>query len=216
MLSAVASLERRADAMVVDRRDTMRVILNIRGRYMLASRRDEHGNRREYACRAVNMSTRALLVLAPVLGPVGERVIAYFGEFGTIDGAIIRVIDNGFVMSINASDTLRDKLAAQLAWIEDHRNHDVPDWRLHRRIVPRRPFSTLTLASGETYTCLVIDLSVSGAAVSADVMPPVGTPVAVGSVVGRVQRHFAEGFAVVFEEVQVMRTLQKRLMHAPV
>jgi hypothetical protein len=215
MLSAISSLERKADAMVVDRRDTMRVILNMAGRYMLSSRRDEQGNRREYACRAVNMSTRALLVLAPVLGPVGERVIAYFGEFGTIDGAIIRVMERGFVMSITASDALRDKIAAKLAWIEDHRTHDAPDWRSHRRIVPRRPFSTLTLASGETWTCLVIDLSVSGVAVSADVMPPLGTPVAVGSVVGRVQRHFAEGFAVAFEEVQVLRTLQKRLMQTP-
>lgn len=216
MLSAIASLERQADAVVIDRRDTMRVILNMGGRYMLASRRDSQGNRREYACRAADMSTRALLLLAPVLGPVGERVIAYFGEFGTIDGKIIRTFERGFVMSVEGSDILRDKIAAKLAWIEDHRNHDTPDVRGHKRIVPRRPISILTLANGATYTCLVIDLSISGAAVSADVMPPVGAAVAVGSVIGRVRRHFAEGFAIAFGEVQELRTLQKRLMRAPV
>lgn len=212
MLSAIASLERKADAAVIDRRESMRVILNMSGRYMLASRRDEQGNRREFACRAVNMSIRALLVLAPVPGPVGERVIAYFGEFGTIDGTITRVLANGFVMSITASDDQRDRLAAKLAWLEDHRTYDIPDARGHRRIVPRNPLSTLTLASGETSTCLVIDLSESGAAVSADIVPPIGAPVAVGAVVGRVQRHFAEGFAVTFEETQVLRHLQRLLM----
>ncbi len=215
MLSAIASLERKAGAVVIDRRDTMRVILNMGGRYMLSSRRDAQGNRREYACRAVDMSTRALLVLAPVLGPVGERVIAYFGEFGTIDGKIIRTFERGFVMSIDGSEVLRDKIAAKLAWIKDHQTHDTPDVRGHRRIVPRRPFSVLTLANGQTCTCLVMDLSISGAAVSADVMPPVGAAVAVGSVVGRVRRHFAEGFAIAFEEVQVLHTLQERLMRAP-
>jgi hypothetical protein len=215
MLSAIASLERKANAVVIDRRDTMRVILNMGGRYMLSSRRDAQGNRREYACRAVDMSTRALLMLAPVIGPVGERVIAYFGEFGTIDGKIIRTFERGFVMSIDGSEVLRDKIAAKLAWIEDHRTHDIPDGRSHRRIVPRRPFSVLTLASGATCTCLVMDLSISGAAVSADVMPPVGAVVAVGSVIGRVCRHFAEGFAIAFEEVQVLRTLQERLMRTP-
>lgn len=215
MLSALPLLERKADATVIDRRDAMRVILNMGGRYMLASRRDSSGNRREYACRAVDMSTRALLLLAPVIGPVGERVIAYFAEFGTIDGKIVRTLERGFVMSIDGNDVLRDKIAVKLAWIEDHRTHDIPDVRGHRRIVPRRPFSILTLADGGTYTCLVMDLSISGAAVSADVMPPIGAVVAVGSVIGRVRRHFAEGFAVAFEEVQVLRTLQRRLMRTP-
>lgn len=198
--------------MIVDRRDSVRVILNMGGRYMLASKRDAEGNRREYACRAVNMSTKAMLLLAPVLGPVGERVIAYFGEFGTIDGTITRLIERGFVMSITASDRLRDRLAAKLAWLQDHRTNDIPDARTHHRIVPRRPFSTLTLASGRTYTCLVMDLSESGAAVSADVCPPVGTPVAIGAVVGRVRRHFTEGFAVAFEEHHELRDLQRLLM----
>jgi hypothetical protein len=202
------------DAIFVDRREDTRVIVNIGGRYMLSSKRDEMGNRREFACRALNMSTRAMLVAAPVLGPIGERVITYFGEFGTIDGTIIRLMERSFVMSIKASDSLRERLAAKLSWLEEHKAYDVPDCRQHRRIVPRRPFSTLTFADGETATCLVIDLSASGVAVSADIVPPLGAVVAVGAVVGRVRRHFAEGFAVAFEETQDLRKLQRLLMRS--
>ena len=54
------------------------------------------------------------------------------------------------------------------------------------------------LADGSTSGCFVIDMSVSGAAVSADLQPAIGTPLAVGAGVGRVVRHFREGFAVKF------------------
>jgi hypothetical protein len=50
--------------------------------------------------------------------------------------------------------------------------------------------------------CFVIDISVSGAAVSADISPEIGTPLAVGWVVGRVVRFVPGGFAVRFVELQ--------------
>jgi len=45
-------------------------------------------------------------------------------------------------------------------------------------------------------------LSVSGAAISAEIVPPIGTVLAVGKVVARVVRHFAGGFSVRFVEPQ--------------
>jgi hypothetical protein len=41
-------------------------------------------------------------------------------------------------------------------------------------------------------------MSVSGAAVSADIQPEIGSPLALGRSVGRVIRQFREGFAVKF------------------
>jgi hypothetical protein len=64
--------------------------------------------------------------------------------------------------------------------------------------MPRDPHSRLVLANGAVLDCLVIDMSTTGAAVSADAQPAIGTPLAVGCAVGRVVRHFAEGFAVKF------------------
>ena len=58
------------------------------------------------------------------------------------------------------------------------------------------------MADGTTTECVVMDVSASGIAVSADLIPDIGTPVAVGKVVGRVVRHFNDGFAVQFAQLQ--------------
>jgi hypothetical protein len=58
------------------------------------------------------------------------------------------------------------------------------------------------LADGSVRGCFVIDMSASGAAVSADLTPQLGDVLAVGKIVGRVVRLFAEGFAVRFIELQ--------------
>jgi hypothetical protein len=51
-------------------------------------------------------------------------------------------------------------------------------------------------------------VSASGIAVFADVSPPMGTPIAVGKVVGRVVRHFNDGFAVHFSQLQDLATVE--------
>ena len=90
----------------------------------------------------------------------------------------------------------RYKLAAKIEWYEKRKHQDIEDHRANARIIPRNPHSTLVLADGTTTDCLVKDVSATGVAVHADLMPEIGTPVAVGKAVGRVVRHFSDGFAV--------------------
>jgi hypothetical protein len=117
-------------------------------------------------------------------------------------------MDGGFVMDIIAPKHERIKLAAKIEWYEKHKNHDIEDHRRSVRIIPKNPYSTLVLADGTTTDCLVKDVSASGIAVSADLSPPIGTPVAVGKVVGRVVRHFNDGFAVQFAQLQDLATVE--------
>lgn len=187
-------------------------ITSLAGRYMLSSKRDTLGNRREFACRALNMSALKMLLACPVAAPLGERVITHIDQFGKLEGKITRLMDRGFIMSLTGTGEEQAKRAAKLAWLENHKNHDVHDVRKHGRIVPRNPYSTLVLPDGQTLTCLVIDMSVSGAAVSADIQPEIGMPLALGKVVGRVRRRFAEGFAIQFIETQDLETLEDRLI----
>ena len=63
--------------------------------------------------------------------------------------------------------------------------------------------------------CFVIDISTSGVAVSADVQPEIGTPLAVGSLVGRVVRHLDDGFAVQFVQVVDADGLEQKLVTHP-
>ena len=83
------------------------------------------------------------------------------------------------------------------------------DLRKQARIIPESPHSMLTFADGTIRPCFIIDMSASGAAVSADVQPEIGTPLAVGACVGRVVRHLELGFAVKFVEQQERDHLER-------
>jgi hypothetical protein len=195
-----------------ERRRDCRIIVSIPGRYILTGRWDLQGNRREFACRAVNISPHALALAAPVRGRMKERVIVTLDHFGKLAGPIIRLLDRGFVIAINASHAERENLADRIVWFESNKNHDVPDARRHKRIVPQSPHSTLILADGTSAQCFVIDMSQSGAAISAEIVPAIGTPLAIGRVVGRVVRHIEGGFAVRFEHIQNRDTLERLLI----
>ena len=195
-----------------ERRGEVRVLVNLPGRYMLASKRNIKGDRCEFACRIVNVSVDSMALAAPVPGPVGERVIVYSEMLGRLHGAITRLMTNGFVMSIAANAQTRDRLAAKLDWLDKQKDSPgLTDSRRHARVVPKNPMATILLADGSITTCLVIDFSDSGVAVSADLYPDPGTPLAVGKMVGRVVRRFAEGFAVEFTEKMSLTAVERRL-----
>lgn len=175
--------------------------LRLGGRYSLANRRDAQGNRREFACRTSKVSPFKMMVDVPVVGGVGERVISYFGEFGKLDGWITDVVKSGFLFELAVKREMREQLASKMSWLDKQQKEAVVDARAQERIVPANPHSQLIFADGTTETCLIIDMSASGVAVSAEAQPAIGTPLAVGRAVGRVIRHFREGFAVKFVEV---------------
>jgi hypothetical protein len=179
------------------------VNISVGGRYSLANYYDPRGNRREFACRTTRVSPFRMLVSVPVIGKVGERVVSYFSDFGKLDGWIADTVTGGFLIDLEADRALREKLANKLAWLEKKlQDPTVVDGRANGRIIPKNPHSTLIFADGTYRDCFIIDMSASGAAVSADVRPELGMPLAVGSCVGRVVRQFREGFAVKFVELQ--------------
>jgi hypothetical protein len=178
-----------------ERRRFQRVRVNLLGRYMLA-------DRREYPCQVANMSPGGMALIAPVNGHEGERVIAYIDHVGRLEGAITRVYQNGFAMTVSATSRKRDKLAAQLTWLANRHILNLPEDRRHGRIVPRRPATHMVLPGGSQITCRIIDLSLSGAAISTDQRPAIGTLITLGQVQGRVVRHLEDGFAVEFTRLQ--------------
>ncbi len=142
------------DGARLDRRQDVRIIVSVPGRFSLADRRGPQVERRVFACRAVNLSGR----------------------------------------------------------LQNFKEHEVSDQRAERRFIPVKPYSQMMLADGRTETCLVIDVSISGAAISAETVPEIGTVLAVGTIVGRVVRHFEGGFAVQFVERQSRDELEEKLL----
>src|ERR1700755_2495500 len=185
-----------------ERRRFQRVRVHLLGRYMLP-------DRREFPCQIINMSPGGLALLAPGIGNVGDRVIAYLDHIGRVEGKITRIIDNGFAMSVGATARKRDKLAAQLTWLANRDILNLPEDRRHDRIVPRHPISVLTLGDRSRMTCRVIDLSLSGGGVAAEKSPPLKSLVMLGRVQARVVRNLEEGFAIEFIHEQTIETLEE-------
>lgn len=184
-----------------ERRRFQRVKVHLLGRYMLP-------DRREYPCQVINMSPGGVAMLAPGIGNVGDRVIAYLDHVGRVEGKITRIIDSGFAMSVGATPRKRDKLAAQLTWLANRDILNLPEDRRHDRIIPRNPIAILTTEDGQRMTCRIIDLSLSGAAIAAEHRPPVRSLVSLGRVRARVVRHLDEGCALEFLHEQPIETLE--------
>jgi hypothetical protein len=187
-----------------ERRRHQRVKVSLLGRYMLE-------DRREFPCQTLDMSPGGAALITTVLPRVGEHVVAYIDHIGRIEGRCVRHLDNGFAMTIAGTMRRRDKLADQLTWFANQSSLGLPEDRRHDRFSLRDPRSTLTLPTGVTVPCRVMDVSLSGAAVAADVRLPIGSPVTVGRTLGRVVRHLDGGFALEFTRVQSPETLERDL-----
>ena len=193
------------------------VNIAVNGSYSLQRRwYDAQGKLRSFACRTTRVSPFRMMVEVPVVGHVGERVTSYFREFGELEGVISDTKHGGFLVDVEMTAARRARLAEQLAWLErKFRDASVEDVREDARIIPPAAHSVLILADGSVHGCFIIDISSSGAAVSAEVQLPIGTPLAVGACVGRVIRVFETGFAVRFVERQDLDDLSRRIIVRP-
>lgn len=189
------------------------------GQYTLSNWLDPEGRPRSFACRTSRVSPFRMIVEVPVVGRVGDRIATYFGDFGKLDGEISDTVSGSFLLELMLTRPMRQKMSDQLTWLEKkQKDPSIKDERRQARIVPASPHSMLTFADGSMKSCFVVDMSPSGAAVSADIQPEIGMPLAVGACVGRVVRHLDGGFAVKFVEEQSRDMLERRVirpMQAP-
>ncbi|MGB3387515.1 MAG: PilZ domain-containing protein [Pseudaminobacter sp.] len=190
-----------------EKRNFQRVRVKIYGRFMLE-------DRSEHSCQVIDMSPGNVALRTDRIGQPGERIIAYIDHIGRIEGVVTRTMQDGFAMTIIASERKRDKLAAQLTWLANKHELDLPEDRRHERVAPRNPMSVLHLMDGRNYQCRIIDLSLSGAALEIDVKPALGVQVMLGAMRAQVVRHFEDGVAIEFAVVQRPETLDSEFNHA--
>ena len=134
-----------------------------------------------------------MLVEVPVVGKIGSPITSYFRDFGKLEGVISDTSRGAFLLELEMTRSMREKLSDKLTWLEKKlKDPRIADVRKDARIIPANPHSTLILADGSTHGSFIIDMSVTGAAVSAEVQPPVGMPLAIGACIGRVGQAFAQ------------------------
>jgi hypothetical protein len=174
-----------------ERRRNHRVDVEVFGRYMLQSRQD-------FPCKTIDISPGGILICAPVYGAIGERVIAYLDHLGRLEGTITRHVPDGFAMSVSATTRKKSKVAAQLTWLANRKALGLPEDRRHERITPKNTRGMLRFSDGHEMAVRIIDISMSGAAFSADERPAIGTMLTLGAIPGRVVRSFDGGTAMEF------------------
>ncbi len=202
MLQVQSTDIKTANGISAERRSFQRVTVNLLGRLMLE-------NRDEFDCKVVDMSPGDARISTNAVTVKGERIIAYVEHLGRLEGEVTEVRDMEFIISLHATERKREKLAAQLTWLANKHELGLPEDRRHERLAPREKNSELTLDDGRKYTCRIIDLSLSGAAVGIDVRPAIGTAVKLGHMRGRVVRQFQEGVAIEFLALQSKDELKK-------
>ena len=179
------------DAKAQERRSHQRVKVVVLGRYMLA-------DRREFPCQTINMSPGGVALFAPVKGGIGERVVVYLDQIGRVEGKIARHLENGFALQTNMPLLKRDRLAEQLIWLANRHDLGMKEDRRHERISPAHTRSTLVIPDGREYHVKIIDVSISGCAITCDAVLETGTMVTIGQTAGHVVRVFASGVAIEF------------------
>ncbi len=187
------------DVVAVERTDVPRKVVGMPGCFVVNRICDSDGKPRLFQCSIAKFLPAAITVDASVNAAVGDWMVASFEHLGKFEGPILQVAKNTVAMRIVATQQKRDRVAAKLTWIADNSK---AERRRFERFVPDEPHSTLSLSSGEKLPCTVIDYSISGAAVFAEVTPAAGTALKIAKLFGSVVRHFNGGFAVNFAKVQ--------------
>ncbi|WP_245197649.1 PilZ domain-containing protein [Jiella mangrovi] len=188
-----------------DRRRFSRVKLDLLGRFMLESFD-------EFPCRVENMSPGGISVATPVEPRAGERIIFYIDHIGRLEGKVARLYPGGFAVDLVNTERKREKLASRLTWFANRGELDLPEDRRHQRLTPTERRVEIVLDDGRRYEVKIIDLSLSGAAVSCQVRPALSSRITLGMMQGRVVRHLEDGFAIEFSSVQTEQSLEKLLV----
>ena len=192
-------------------RKDVRFIGDVMGSYVLATRAQTPGAVQVFACRSRSISPHEAVVNAPVAGAPGDKLTMTFQGLGIIHGKISRILDGGFAVTFDCTEQEQVTLGARIDWLKRRTLRAVSDRRGHKRVLPRETRANLTLGDGQHFDCFIIDMSQSGVAVSADVLPPLGSLAGVGAIPGRVVRYIEAGFAVQFAELQPIGQLEALL-----
>lgn len=172
-----------------ERRRYRRVDLALKARVLKA-------NGEEEPCLVVNVSAGGALLKAVNPPQAGEKVVVYIDNMGRYEGHVIRSAKHHFAVDYRGRRAKTKRAADNLTYALN-----TPHMRLDRRVNPRirsdEP-TVLTLENGETISCEILDISLTGASIAVDPKPPLGAHVAVGRMAAKVVRRHEKGVGVVF------------------
>jgi hypothetical protein len=151
----------------------------------------------EHACQVLDLSDQGATFISSEVPPAGLAIVAYLEDLGRVEVLSGDTVSGGFKVKFAATGVRLEKLQQRIQYLTD-RASGAPDQRRHPRFEPKDKHSSITLPDGRSYSCEVLDISVSGAGIKSDVMPAMGTYLMIGKMKGRVVRYLDSGFAIEF------------------
>ena len=152
----------------------------------------------EYPCQVSNLTIDGAIFLTNDIPEPGLQIVAYLDEIGRVEGLSGEPTTGGFTVNFTHTGTRRERFATRLGWLNGKVEKGGVENRRHMRFEPAQSKSHIALPDGRIYTCEILDISLSGAAVKVDVMPSVGTHIMLGKMRGRVVRYIPTGIAIEF------------------
>ena len=162
-----------------------------------------------YACRTQSLSPTTAAIAGPVAS-VGQTVSLLLDHVGFLKGQVTRRLVGGFQVDLVVDLNEQKKLAAKINWLKKRSVRQATDKREAPRQRPRHPTAYFYLGD-EEHECFVIDVSLTGAGISSTKRPPIGTPLTLGQLPGRVVRHMEVGFGLQFDAPQTEQSLEAAL-----
>jgi hypothetical protein len=151
----------------------------------------------EHACQVLDVTGTGATFMTADIPPMGLAIVAYLEDLGRVEVISSSLVPGGFKVTYAATGTRLERLQQRIGYLSE-RASGAPDHRRHPRFEPKDKHSSITMPDGRSYTCEVLDISVSGAGIKTDVMPALGTFLMVGKMKGRVVRYLENGFAIEF------------------
>ena len=152
----------------------------------------------EHPCQVVELNPNGATFQSQQVPPQGVAIVAYLEEVGRVEAIIGSAVPGGFNVAFNLTGSRLERLQQRIEWLKQRQSGASPDGRRHARYEPSEKVSQISLPDGRLYSCEVIDISVSGAAIKTEVMPSIGTFLMLGKMRGRVVRYLDQGVAIEF------------------
>ncbi len=172
-----------------DRRRHARAPINLKARFLT-----EPGD--EFPCLVSNISAGGALLRAKNPPPAGQKIVLYIDDVGRFEGRVVRSGKHSFAVDYRGrrakSKRTADALIAAM---------NAPRRASDRRSAPRVKTdseATVRLANGETISCSIRDISLTGASIDISPQPPLGAELQLGRMIARVVRRHETGVGLVF------------------
>jgi hypothetical protein len=155
-------------------------------------------DRSEHTCSVKNVSMEGAEFKSAVLPAHDEVLVATLEHLGRLEGRAGYAAENGFMVRWNINPADRTSFLTRLTWLEDYYEGKASDSRQYNRRQFNDTKSVVTLMDGRRIPCEITDLSLSGAGVSINKVPDIGSKIYLGKVLCEVMRHTDEGLGVRF------------------